>query len=128
MGQSAKKVDIDFDLRPLALSPKGIQEITALLQKFWPDVPELNLEYIDWTYNQNPAGKAVGYNAYDGDRLAGHYVTLCSAVQSLVTKNLVCSHLIPPLILITAAGVCLKFLQVKPFEVSSVMDMDLSSV
>jgi len=34
------------------------------------------VEYITWLYKQNPNGEAVGFNAYSGKKLVGHYVTI----------------------------------------------------
>lgn len=37
---------------------------------------KFSVEYLNWQYNENPDGKAVGLNAYsENGKLAGHYVT-----------------------------------------------------
>src|SRR5437016_3089868 len=33
-------------------------------------------DFLDWQYYQNPQGNVVGYDAYLGDQLAAHYVTI----------------------------------------------------
>ena len=36
---------------------------------------------IDWLYANNPAGKAIGFNAFDGKRLVAHYVCIPSSIN-----------------------------------------------
>ena len=39
--------------------------------------------YLQWLYLDNPLGKPVGYNAYSGDTLVGHYVCIpCEWTQN----------------------------------------------
>ena len=66
----------EYDVRLLDLSGKGLGDCESLLSRVFPNATHLTREYLDWQYNQNPAGNAVGFNAYHGDLLAAHYVTL----------------------------------------------------
>ncbi len=36
----------------------------------------LTTEYLRWLYRENPAGEAVGFDAYAGEVLAAHYATI----------------------------------------------------
>lgn len=36
----------------------------------------LSLDYLKWLYLENPNGKVVGFDAFDGDKLAAHYATI----------------------------------------------------
>lgn len=65
-----------YDLRPLDLSPEGIHAVTALLRQVFPDARHFTEAVVDWEYVRNPDGPAVGYNAWVGDELAAHYVTI----------------------------------------------------
>lgn len=65
-----------YDLRPLDLSPSGITAITALLQRVFPDARHFTEDVVRWEYVLNPDGPAVGFNAWMGDELAAHYVTI----------------------------------------------------
>lgn len=65
-----------YNFKLLDLSEKGIQEITALLEFVFPSSAHINKQVVHWEYNENPDGKAVGFNAWAGDVLAGHYVTI----------------------------------------------------
>jgi GNAT superfamily N-acetyltransferase len=37
---------------------------------------QLTPAYLRWEYDANPDGQAIGFDAWDGDRLAAHYVCL----------------------------------------------------
>lgn len=65
-----------YDVRELDLSTEGIGKVDALLREVFPDAAHLRHDYLSWQYVGNPAGKAVGFNAWAGDELAAHYVTI----------------------------------------------------
>lgn len=65
-----------YVLRPLDLDPAGLAKVTALLREVFPEAQHFTEEVIRWQYLENPDGKAVGYNAWAGEELAGHYVTI----------------------------------------------------
>jgi GNAT superfamily N-acetyltransferase len=60
-------------IRPAGTSPAQLAAYSSLLnttfgtQKFTP-------EALAWRYRDNPAGTVVGADAWDGERLAAHYV------------------------------------------------------
>lgn len=45
-----------------------------LLATVFPATSRYTSEYLRWQYFANPDGDIVGFDAYDGDRLAAHYV------------------------------------------------------
>jgi GNAT superfamily N-acetyltransferase len=47
-----------------------------LLQRVFPEAKHLTEEVLTWEYVANPDGPAVGFNAWMGDELAGHYATI----------------------------------------------------
>ncbi len=65
-----------YELKLLDLSEQGVLEITALLKLVFPGSSHFSEQVVNWEYNENPDGKAVGYNAWAGNVLAGHYVTI----------------------------------------------------
>lgn len=65
-----------YELRPLDLDDAGILRITTLLRKVFPDAAHFTEEVLRWEYLENPDGPAVGTNAWIGDELAAHYVTI----------------------------------------------------
>lgn len=70
-----REVNEMYQFKQLDLSKNGIREISDLLNLVFPNTNLNSFEYIDWEYNQNPDGKAVGFNAYFDEVLAAHYVT-----------------------------------------------------
>ncbi len=65
-----------YDLRLLDLDDEGIRAITGLLRQVFPDALHFTEEVVRWEYTANPDGPAVGFNAWMGGELAGHYVTI----------------------------------------------------
>lgn len=45
------------------------------------------MEYLDWLYCKNPDGPAIGFDAWDGNRLAAHYVCV-PATASVAGKEI----------------------------------------
>ena len=79
----------DYDLKPIEYSDQAIKEIYDLIYTtFGGEGP--SIETIRWQYLKNPLGKAVGFNAYFGPELAGHYVTIPTQakIRGMVKKGL----------------------------------------
>jgi hypothetical protein len=47
-----------------------------LLQEVFPKSKKFTFDFVKWQYASNPIGNIVGFNAFYGDELAGHYVTM----------------------------------------------------
>ena len=79
-----------YEFRHLDLSTNGIQEISDLLKLVFPKTDANSYNYLDWEYNKNPEGKAIGFNAFFDNRLAAHYVTqpIKSRINGIETKGL----------------------------------------
>lgn len=80
----------DYRFEHLDLSEKGIRETSHLLTLVFGETAKLTPEFIDWEYNQNPVGKAVGFDAWMGEVQAAHYVTqpLISEIEGNKVKGL----------------------------------------
>jgi GNAT superfamily N-acetyltransferase len=65
-----------YDIRQIELSEGSLQSYHQLLREVFPAATQYTLAYLTWQYQQNPAGPAVGFNAFAGEVLAAHYVTL----------------------------------------------------
>ncbi len=65
----------DYRFELLDLTNKGIDDIANLLTLVFGETTGFTPAFVNWEYNQNPVGKAVGFNAFSGDTLAAHYVT-----------------------------------------------------
>lgn len=72
----APMAETTYKFATLDLSKEGVAAITHLLQEVFPGAMHFNQKVVDWEYNLNPDGKAVGFNAWAGNELAGHYVTI----------------------------------------------------
>jgi hypothetical protein len=70
-----------YDIKLVGSSPTEINQCYELLHLVFSAATHITPAFLDWEYNQNPAGKAVGFNAYDGDVLAAHYVTIPLSVR-----------------------------------------------
>jgi GNAT superfamily N-acetyltransferase len=68
--------DPAYDLRPIDLDDAGIRQVTALLARVFPDAEHFTEAVVRWQYVDNPDGNAVGFNAWAGNELSAHYVTI----------------------------------------------------
>lgn len=66
----------DHELRPVVTDDATIAKMTGLLQAAFPGSDHFTKEVLRWQYKENPEGAAVGFNAWHGEELAGHYVTI----------------------------------------------------
>jgi len=64
-----------YTFRPVAVDEAGISQCAALLKIVFPQTDILNEAYLKWEYADNPEGNIVGFNAFEGDEIAAHYVT-----------------------------------------------------
>ncbi len=80
----------DYRFELLDLTNDGIDDISRLLTLVFGEKAGFSSAFVDWEYNQNPAGKAVGFNAFAGNMLAAHYVTqpLVSSFEGKKIKGL----------------------------------------
>lgn len=65
----------EYIFKPIDLTPQGIIETAELLTAVFGSSTSFTPEFVNWEYNKNPIGTAVGFNAWAGNELAAHYVT-----------------------------------------------------
>ena len=65
----------DYILTPIDLTANGIAQTANLLTAVFGASTQFTPEFVDWEYNKNPVGTAVGFNAWADNELAAHYVT-----------------------------------------------------
>lgn len=53
-----------------------IAAYSELLSSVFFNTNKFTVDFLNWQYAINPNGKVVGFDAYQGDTLAGHYVTI----------------------------------------------------
>ncbi|SFD85625.1 GNAT family N-acetyltransferase [Massilia yuzhufengensis] len=61
---------------PVQNDPATLATYGALFAACFPGTDKFTPAYLDWLYVANPDGAAVGYDAWDGERLAAHYVCI----------------------------------------------------
>ncbi|UVW30445.1 GNAT family N-acetyltransferase [Massilia sp. H6] len=59
---------------PVRNDPAALARYGALFAACFPDSGKFTPAYLDWLYVANPDGAALGFDAWDGERLAAHYV------------------------------------------------------
>lgn len=68
---------MEYRIEQVKVDETSIRECQQLLQLvFVEHADKFSYEYLKWQYADNPAGPIVGFNAYMGDVLAAHYVTM----------------------------------------------------
>ena len=68
---------MDYRIEQVKVDEDSLQEILELMRlAFEGHAEKFSLEYMRWQYADNPVGTIVGFNAYMGDVLAAHYVTM----------------------------------------------------
>ncbi|MDR1724924.1 MAG: GNAT family N-acetyltransferase [Bacteroidales bacterium] len=58
------------------LDDVAIGKTCSLLQKAFPKATKFTPDFLKWQYVENPLGKCIGYNAFDGEKMISHYIGL----------------------------------------------------
>lgn len=66
-------------IRPAGASAEQLSAYADLLGRVFGPAAKFSPEALAWRYRDNPAGAVVGADAWDGERLAAHYVTCPTA-------------------------------------------------
>lgn len=67
----------DYRIEQVKVDDVSLRETQNLLQLvFEAHADKFSFEFVKWQYAENPVGSIVGFNAYTGDLLAAHYVTM----------------------------------------------------
>lgn len=72
---------------PIEFDDKALAGYSSLFAACFPDSGKFTREYLDWLYVRNPDGHAFGFDAWEGDVLAAHYV--CIPAQANVDGRVV---------------------------------------
>lgn len=70
-----------MEFRPVQFDDDTLVSYVDLLTQCFPKAPTFTLKYLHWLYVKNPEGMAVGFDAWDGHKLVGHYVCIPCKVQ-----------------------------------------------
>ena len=67
----------EYRIEIVKVNETALREILQLMVlAFEGHAEKFSMEYLKWQYADNPVGEIVGFNAYMGDVLAAHYVTM----------------------------------------------------
>lgn len=68
---------MDYRIEQVIVDSEALKESQKLLQLVFKEhADKFSFDYLKWQYADNPVGPIVGFNAYMGDVLAAHYVTM----------------------------------------------------
>jgi GNAT superfamily N-acetyltransferase len=70
-----------MELVATGFDDERLRKYAALFAACFPDAGHLGENYLRWLYRDNPAGTVVGFDAWEGDRLAAHYVCVPASVR-----------------------------------------------
>lgn len=70
-----------MDFRPLRTDAAAIAQYCGLFQACFPGASVFTPAYVTWLYAANPDGQAVGFDAWEGETLAAHYVCVPALVE-----------------------------------------------
>jgi hypothetical protein len=65
----------EYELIP-ACTRASMEDYVHLFEKTYGNNKKLTSHYLQWLYQENPHGHVIGYDAYLGNKLAAHYVTI----------------------------------------------------
>lgn len=71
---------------PIEFDDKALAGYSDLFAACFPDAKKFTRDYLDWLYVRNPDGRAFGFDAWESDVLAAHYV--CIPVQARINGGL----------------------------------------
>jgi GNAT superfamily N-acetyltransferase len=63
-------------ITPIQNDAATLAQYVALFAACFPGTGKFTPDYLTWLYTANPDGPAVGMDAWDGERLAAHYVCI----------------------------------------------------
>jgi GNAT superfamily N-acetyltransferase len=78
------------EIKPSGTAPSQLAAYSALLARVFGPLPKFSGEALAWLYRDNPEGGVIGADAWSGDLLAAHYVTvpLRAQVQGQAARGL----------------------------------------
>lgn len=78
-------------LLEIGTDQQALRACARLLQSAFPRAGHHTPEYLHWLYCDNPAGQVVGYNAWEEEKIIGHYAAI---PVDLVLDGAVCRGLL----------------------------------
>lgn len=69
------KID-GVEIKPSGTTPRQLAAYSDLLGRVFGPLPKFTTKALEWLYRDNPEGAVVGADAWAGDTLAAHYVSI----------------------------------------------------
>ena len=70
-----EKLNNTYSYQAIDISHSGLQTLSKFLSESFKS-SKFSQDYLDWLYNQNPAGNVIGFNAFFENKLVGHYALI----------------------------------------------------
>ncbi len=67
---------MEYTFKRTGTSETELRAYAGLLTRVFPCVKKYSVAFLDWQYRQNPSGSVIGFDAFWGDEVAAHYVTI----------------------------------------------------
>lgn len=65
-----------MEFRRVEVNVESLNTYGSLFAECFPGATHLDSRYLAWLYRDNPVGRVVGFDAWEGDELAAHYVCI----------------------------------------------------
>lgn len=70
-----------MNIKPIQFDESSLKSYSSLFAQCFPPSAKFGLDALTWLYTRNPAGNAVGFDAWEGGQLAAHYVCVPALVS-----------------------------------------------
>lgn len=70
-----------FTFSPITFDAPSLIRYQTLFSACFPGASKFTLPMLKWLYVDNPDGKAIGFDAFDGGDLAAHYVCIPTTIR-----------------------------------------------
>lgn len=67
---------IEYRFEKVDVTTEKIKLYADLLSAVFTETNKFSVDFLHWQYAENPLGKAIGFDAWLGNELAAHYVTI----------------------------------------------------
>ena len=66
----------DYLQKPLTFDDQSLKRYSRFLTTYYGKPEQFTFDYIKWQYVENPAGRAVGFDAFYREELVAHVATI----------------------------------------------------
>ena len=79
-----------MEFKLVSVDDFSLSKYKVLFDLCFPKSKQHTIQYLSWLYKENPEGYALGYDAFDGRKLAAHYACIPTIISlnGKLTKSL----------------------------------------